>query len=260
MEFNLYRLIALIKRDFIIYKKPILYGIAALIISAAIFILSYGDLGYVMEGQQKLRVPYPITYFILIIALIFTSVNFWEFKTHNGRHQFLGLPASHLEKIISHLLYTFIFLGILLIIYRFSFWLTCVLLQFTSDATCQSFSLFVSANESRYVIRSWLPIHALVFLCSIIYNRYAPVKTILTGIGLSLTVALIGLLLIRIIFADYFTGFFDPTEFNSSRQPAKEFQDFAEFTIFPTARFVLFYIVPPFLWIVAYFKLKEKQA
>ena len=75
---------------------------------------------------------------------------------------------------------------------------------------------------------------------------------------LGLVIGAFAWLIFRIIFAEYFESFFIPRD-NLRVMPDKNFQNFAEFTLWPLIQTVFWYVLAPLCWVIAYFKLKERE-
>jgi len=260
MEFNLSRFFNLMKRDFYLYRKPIGLFLLAIFLLQGIMMFLYTRMA--MPSTQPLS--FLMTYPILIGGLLFTSINFWEFRTHFGRHNYLTIPASHFEKILTHLLYTTIFyLGIMFSLYWIGYHFFGTLLNDSNSKydTFEPFRLFLSEDEYKYIFKGWFVVQAFVFVCSIVFNRFVPIKTFLLWFALLIMSLLMVWLTIRIMFFDHFEGWSVAREnMKMNLQPSEEWIEYTGNTLGPLVRDIMFYTLPPFLWIVSYFKLTEKEA
>jgi len=248
MEFNINRFTNLIRRDFISYKKPLLLGSASIIVFMLLATAKYLYTGDNHPGG------FLCAWFIFgLIAggLLLTSVIFWEFKSSPGRVHFLGIPASHFEKVLSRWLYTFLLFPVFL----------CLIF----GALYLGLSPFVdlTTNSSKDMIQDaftayWIT-HPIVFMFSIWYNRYVAPKSVLTALGFLLLMALLFFILHRLFFHDLYDGIFS-TSRDIRIDVDPKFQGVMENKvgyIFMLFGYVLF---PLFFLVVSYFKMKEKEA
>ena len=247
MEFNLNRLLSLMKRDMIIYRRPILLGFVAVL---TILLLIMGSYAY-SEGHSPAQQLLENFVFILLFGLIFTSVIFWEFKSSSGRVHFLGIPVSTLEKLVSRWIYTAILFPLFCCLVCFIVYLVfSPFLQFNGD-------IFFS-HLTRDALRSYWILHPFVFMFSIWYNRYAAPLTVISGLGFILLTALVFYLFHRLFFNEIYEGFKIVEDIKIDVDP--KFKELAESKTEFFAKLFGFVILPVFFAVVSYFKLSEKEA
>ena len=245
MEFNLNRLLNLMKRDLIVYRKPILLGSVAVV---TILMLIMGRYVY-YDGYNPEAHLLSQFYFLLIVGgQIFTSIIFWEFRKASGRLQFLRLPNSTTEKLVSRWIYT-------AVLYPFF----CVLvfgviyLVFSS-----AIDLIIDDFIVKEVFISFWIIHPIVFLFSIWYNRYTAPLTVISALGFILLTALVFYVFHRLFFSEIYEGFKIVEGIKIDVNP--KFQASTEKKIALLAKILGFVVLPLFFAVVSYFKLKEKEA
>ena len=113
-------------------------------------------------------------------------------------------------------------------------------------------------NPNWLIIKLYLVIQSVFILGAAYFNRFTFFKTSFSVVILALGIAFLTLLFFRIIFASYFDSLFEPME-NIMMVPNQAFQDFAQYTLWPLVQNVFWYVLAPLLWVVAYFKLKERE-
>ena len=249
MSFSLARFFSLVKRDFIIYKKPVIYLAIGLI-------LIMGFLSWIGYASQNITdFKFWFTWFLMALmggGLLLTSVAFWEFKSPAGRIQYLSLPASNLEKFATRHIYT-------LIVYPFLILSLFTVLYMILSSFYPNISI---GSEDRFMIKMFMKTyvlaHSVVIICGIYFNKYVAPKTMITGWAIFFISLLIGLFLVRIIFHDMFSGFFQKKMDIDVTMDA-EFQEWLEIGIQDKLNAILLNVLPIFFWVVAYFKMKEKE-
>jgi len=251
MKFNLTRFINLIKRDFITHKRSILF----ICLGLWAFLLAIIGFNYFFEFSTK---AYQYSYFwtpiilagLFIGCMIFTALIFKEFKTPAGRLQFLSLPASNFEKVFSRWIYTLILMPLFFLgsIYLFSSF--CL-------ADGQSLLDDFSREDIKYFPFAFIILHASTFLLTLFFNKLVPLKVMVSSIILNIVTGLICFGMFYLIFNSYFTdGLKQGVSVDVTlRGDAK---NFLEYSLMPKFKFVLLYLLAPYLWVVSYFKMKEK--
>ena len=235
-------------------KKPIIVGGAIfgfLILFALLQIYSIES----YEGMNWMMFPVVIFWG----GLIFTSVIFYEFNDHTGAHHYLSLPASTFEKFLSKWLITAVLFPIVASIL---FWVYSKI----GDAI-----YFNHVEETNYVpwkltdwwsiffVKIYIVYQSTYLIGAIVFQKYTFFKTSIAHWLVAILSALIGAILFRIIFADMFDGLFSPKE-HLNMQTSDEVIHFMEYKILSILEFALWFLVPPIMWAVGFFKLKEKEA
>ncbi len=249
MEFKLTRFGALVKRDFIIYKKQISL-IALCSILAVLAILFITKRTY--EPEETL-IEYWVSWYAIFlgIGLLLTSVIFREFKTPSGRMQYLSVPASHLEKLISRWSYSLLLYPI---------FITLVFLLVASTVVDTDSARFAKDLVwAKYIIHIFILAHSIQLIYAIIINKNVAFKSFIISVLTFIATLLIAVLLFYLIFNKYLP------EGSYSIGPdlnlilSLEAIDFFSERLPKIGLFIGKYILPPYLWVVAYFKLKEKE-
>lgn len=259
MDFSITRLFNLIKKDFIISKKFLLLLIVSLVAVCALLVFFTSD-GVPMNSNQVPPDAGEIVFGVLLIigGSVITATIFREFRNPPERLKFLSLPASNFEKVFSKWLYTlpFYFL-VVCVIFIVGYPLFSSLIGSWIDVE------YVHLQELRpkyfgYLGLSYFLVHSGIFMFSLFYNRFPLPKIIVTGFFLAIAGFAVIALLTRIIFYDHFQGFFRGTELMFSKQLSNDFQIWMEmFLLKLPYRFAM--IGVPFIWLISYFKMKEKE-
>lgn len=259
MDFSLSRLFNLIRKDFIIHKKYLLLSIISMFAVCALMIFFTSD-GAPKNSNQVPPDAGEIVYAVLLILCgsIITASIFREFRNGPERLKFLGLPASNFEKVLSKWLYTLpLFFILTVIIYLVGYPL------FTNLIGAMVELEFVPLQELNlrffgYITLTYFIIHSGIFLFSIFYNRFPIPKIIVTGFVLLFAGAFVLGIFFRVVFYDHFEGFMRGSDLMFSRELSSEFKDWA--TIFFNKLPLRFAMIGvPFIWLISYFKMKEKE-
>lgn len=248
MEFNINRVMRLMKRDAIVYRKPIVLGVAAVFIVLMLLMVSYAyDGGFVPEFFLVTR----FNFSLLVGGLLMTTIIFWEFKSAAGRVHFLGIPASTLEKLVTRWLYTFLLFPLLcLIIFFLVFLVSSAFLEYNGND-----EVFEVLSDS--LMAYWI-VHPIVFMFGIWYNRYVAPKIIVSALLFCLGAVAVFFVMHRMFFNELYSGF--ALAEGLTVDPDPTFQIKVEGAMVNVARFVGLVFVPIFFTVVSYFKLREKQA
>jgi len=250
MKFNLTRFSRLIKRDWLVYKKPLGYGFLGL------FMLLMGTvlLNVIMNDHESLRISFWFTlygFFVLGGGALFTSIVYWEFRNQAGRINYLSLPASHFEKVLSRWLYTFVLYPVVL---SLLFYLTLKLTEFIDGPTAWDAPL---SDYKDYMSLLFLVAHPIIFMFSIWINRYVAPKTAFISLLVFFVFALVFAILLRIVFNAQFDGLEMSGHFRM--EPKEGFQDKVYEFWWPLMDKALIAFSMICFWTVAYFKMKEKE-
>lgn len=240
------------KRDFIYYKKGLLYTIATIIVTYALIL--YID--FASDNRASRHSEFWLTWFGLYLILIgsaLTSVIFWEFKTGAGRSQYLSLPASNIEKYISRWFYSLVGYTVLISII-FALFYFLVPISRPTNGWGQEGKQVV-----KYLILGYVVAHSVMMMYAIWFNKYSAPKGILVSNLLSIGFFAFCFIVFRIVFNELFSGFFRP-QHNVMLDNHDGFENMMENRILPILKFCLWVVVPIFFWIVGYFKMSEKEA
>lgn len=194
---------------------------------------------------------------LLIGGFIYTASAFKELDETNTAHLYLSLPASNFEKFFSKFLTTTIgfAFGFTLFYWIFSL-LTNGIVEGYFDMDMEPFRPF--SDHNGFLFKLFFVIQPLFLLGAIIFRKYAAAKTVFAVLLLEIVLAIIGYLLMRIVFFDFFEGWklIGP---GIEAVPSKGFEDFVSGPLKNIGEFMFWYVLPVFFWVVCYFKLSEKE-
>ena len=247
MSFNTSRFMQLIKRDAIIYRRPILIAMACIPV-IAIMIFYIQELTEESAFSHQFFLPW-FNIFLFVGGVAFTSIVMWEFRTDAGRTQYLTLPASNFEKWLSRYLYSLIIYPLYIIII---FHIIGSYGDVYGDGRSLRTFMFVS-------LKLFLVIHAFMFLAAIWFNNYSAPKAFFYGLAVFFIVVIIISIFFRLIFFDAFDGFLMMNQ-EIKIEPNEAFQTEVENVYMPIIDKLFWWGLPIFLWFVSYFKMKEKEA
>ncbi len=246
--FNTSRFINLLKREIILSVKPFLYVSAAILGSYFVGIL-FSLLGPHTNNPFNTE---NLTISLGFLMIIWASISFHEIASSSGRQFYLSLPASHLEKISSKWLSISVLIPLL-------YTLSYTVFAYLTYYSMQLFGVnWTSAPRFDFgvifkMISIYISVQSLFYLGSIVWPKHSIFKTGLSIFIVSMVLAMITLLFMRIVFFDYFQGAsFKIDNHNSTFQFDTTFNS-------PIIRKIAVTVASLFTMIVAYFKLKEKE-
>jgi len=250
MNFNLNRFGRLVRRDWLVFQKPIGYAVLAL----CIFLLGliFYEVGFNEYEVLSMRFwSKTFSTLLLVGSGLITSIIFWEFKDPAGRISYLSLPASHLEKVVSRIIYSFILFPLaLLIIFFILFKLT----EIFDGPVFMDVDLkhFVGTVYAAYII-----IHAIVFMFAVWLNKYVAPKSAIITCVCFMVISLLVMLIFRVIFSEHFVGWEMSGNFRMA--PKDNFQQRVEQVWAPFMNKVVPLVLLLWFWTIAYYKMTEKQ-
>lgn len=233
------------------YKMTFIIASVVLVFLSIVFIAVAAD----RDNGSFHQVWYSIT--LLAGGFYFTSTNFNELNRKENRMNYLALPASIFEKFSVKLLISTLgyIIGVTLLYLIFASIMDVVTRSYF-DFSYDAFNPF----DSFYllIIKIYLVVQSVFLLGAVTFNRFSFFKTLFTLGIIGLVLAIIGGVIFRITFYEYFDGFFTPVD-KVVTQPSRYFLDFMEFKMWPLVQGLFWYVLAPVLWVVAYFKLKERE-
>lgn len=238
------------------------YGLSVLALAGLLagwfVLMMLGEGGNPMnEGIQR------AAYFFMLFAAgaFYASQYFRDLGSKARGGNFLLVPASSFEKLLCAVLF-----GVLLffVVFTAVFYLVDVVMvsianTYWGDAgkapVTNIFQANVLESNDGWGIRLlllYLPLQSAFLLGSVYFERYSFIKTIISGF----VVFFIVFGLVYLLYSQ-----FDPWDNVSASAGANadEYPVPVPAWIAKTYRFVVMYAFAPFFWIVAYYRLKEKQ-
>ncbi len=204
--------------------------------------------------------PFHLNFFgfaILFIGFMFTSVLFNELNREHERQFYLTLPASNLEKFTTKWIESIILFPIVFVaLYALFFMIIKPIIMATMGCTLPDFS--PSNTMILFFIKLYISLSGIFLLGAVVFGNFSAVKTIASIAVLGAIFGLIVFIFFRVIFYDFFHGWeIHPP--HDGREPAPWIQDFMSKRMPTILEYLMWLAIPLFTWVVAYFKLKEKE-
>lgn len=240
-NFNINRLSNFIQRQVSLNLPPML--IAAGGIFGLLLVISLFSAYFDPTDVRELKGFYLAAFFIG--GFIFTSRIFSELNSPQKSYFYLTLPVSSLEKVVgswllSSPIYVVVFSIGILIVYL----ITGIVAGFNNASIPDMF------NKQYFLVMGvYMVLQTVFFLGAAYFRNYNFLKTLLALFILQVIIGLYGGLLAWM----FFGGSLQSDDFSGS------FQYFVENTIPQIAHIIFWYLLAPFLLVVSYFSLKERQ-
>ncbi|MGM0432223.1 MAG: hypothetical protein ACQEQU_05860 [Spirochaetota bacterium] len=193
-------------------------------------------------------------------GFIITSLTFEDMHSKAKQHTWLMLPAHPVHRIITKVIYLGILYPIALMIFLS---LASLGIEGLSSLLFgRSASVFTPFTRETWVQAGTYFVLQSVFLLGAAYFNSAHfIKTVLALAVLSISIGLITMLLLRLIYAPYFSAAFqDPYFFDrisivlrSESTPLIRALEYG-------AKIGFWGLLAPFCWVVTYYRLREKEA
>lgn len=267
-SFNYTRFSLLVKRQWVENKKLFLMASFAL---WGLGVICY-SLGANWEIGDIASAIQPMYFFgsLFIAGTFFTNYIFKDFSDKNASTNFLLIPGSHLEKLLSSCLYCFIvFPTVFLILffitdYFFVNLANSVHADFVLKNTIRDESW--KDNElwyhqlletpdllSQALIGGWFIAQAFMMIGSMMFIRWSYIKTAFVAFAIIFSLAILS----NYVF-DFFIGEFDKLAEGSKRGIFLQVEPTKDYLKMLTG-IAIKYVFTPILLVIAFLKLKEKQ-
>jgi len=182
MEINMKRVGALIKRDWILYKRNYTLGVLILFVLCTIVMFLISD-----EADPETPVDAPELVFIVMLYFVgsfHTLRSYREFSRHADAVTYLGIPASHIEKFLSRWIITLpVFLSVCIAVFSISYLLLSIIAEQTWGVIFTPFSSFEWSNFFKFIL-FFIFFHSLFFLFALMFSKNSVTKSIIVFIGL----------------------------------------------------------------------------
>jgi hypothetical protein len=202
---------------------------------------------------------------LFTVGSFYANHYFRELGSKAKASNFLLVPASSFEKILCAFLFSVL---LFFIVFTAAYYLVDMLMVAISNsfvkpegrpevAVVNVFQVF--DQDESYVLISFFAVQAAFLLGSVYFSKYSFIKTVITGF-------FVWVFLFALLYLFYENllpqGDFTDGMFGSYRVRVEGATDqliqMPEWTG-PLFRVLIIYGIAPFLWIVAYYRLKEKQ-
>lgn len=256
-------------------KKRYLLSVAAymsLLLVWFVFIMLTDDHDPLARGLQQITFYFSF----ILVGPFYASQFFSELSSKAKGTNYLMVPASSLEKLLSSLFYVLIFFPLVFIA---AFYVVDILAVFIANASHPGYdgildrqggllkaklvNVFYSPRPNDrealyYGILMFFALQSAALLGSIYFGKYSYIKTAISITLTCLVIALIGF---------YFTSLFLPRGgFNQLTNYRVFSDDGGEIKLIQLPNWIgkaleyfFFYGFPPLFWIATYFRLKEKE-
>jgi hypothetical protein len=205
---------------------------------------------------------------IYIMGFIFAAKQFKIFAYTPGGMHYLLIPATHLEKLVCNILLTTVyFFTMITISYSIGniigTYLYNIVLSISNPVSWEFFGStdvhsvgnnidLLQGNVFLNMIVKFLVIQSIFMLGSVYFKRNAIGKTLLTLFAFTIFIGIIEVFFLKGIFGEMsFARNMHSFSFNADNSDLQE--------SFRYGLNIFNYLLIPFLWIVTYFRLKEKQ-
>lgn len=254
MQFNLNRFFKLIKRDLIIYKRPMMLvlGGAAVLLFLISTMVYFGD----ENDASALNGDYWMVWATIMLmggGYLFTSSVFWEFRNPDSRLGFLTTPASNMEKMLSRWIYSFILFPLSVMALTYLVYLVCKVLYPGVTWSGEDYRQYMRPASQIYL---WC--HGMLFMFAIWFNRYTAPKAAIVSFLLFIVTTICAAGLLYIVFNSAFDSPFGMTD-NVNIEPNENFKLNVENNLGPLLLRISLIVPTIFFLVVSYFKMKEKE-
>lgn len=255
IQFNFNRFRALVNREFYTGFRTAFKFL--LIIVLAIFIIGTITAA-VNPTDEPINVIISFGLILMIGGALITSLSFYEFRKLQSRAQFLSIPASSLEKWSVKWLFTNpIYILITSLVFLILASIFIPIIEYWSPGFYEN-EIFTSIVYWR-LVGIYFIIHSIFFIGSIVFNRGAFVKTLLTLIVVAVILAAINMIFFRIIFHEYFDSLFRMNPPHGNVDFGVKYKNFDDIPQIKFFIFIFKYLLAPVIWVASLFKLSEKE-
>ena len=246
MELNISRLYSLTQRHLLRDGKKYLIAILAGTLIAVLITL----LSSVGNGVIDTNIFSPIILLLFLVggAIITTSI-FSELNKPDTGYQLMILPVSNLEKFTSAWL---ISLPIFALAGIFGIYLGIGLINLSTVFGLTLSGSFFQPDQVLELVQAYFVIHPIAILGAATFKKNALIKTV---IGMNVFSFIIAIVSVSLFWLSEKIGLISSTHTSGNN---------VSFNISPVGNpdgmltYIAFYAVMLFLWVVAYFKLKER--
>lgn len=240
--FDINRFGLLLRKKLIDGKSAMLYELLGLVAVLALLFGLVAASG--MVSAQSQLVIFKIG--IAVLGIVYADRAFNETKNRVKGMFYLSTPASHLEKFLSALLYTSLFFPIaFMLVFLAVDGLFYVVLNGTGLVHMQSI-LSIGSMDVLNSVRDLLLLQSVFMLGSIWFKKRSLLKSAIAIVGFYALIAIVFLLVLSPKFGSY-NGL--------SMDVGMDQNEFINQILFNLFNWLL----PVYFWVVAYFRLKEKE-
>jgi hypothetical protein len=247
-QFSLQRFILLMKRHMTLNHKTWLTGFAA--IGGLLIIISQFQI-FTSGGVLNLAVLVNTgTTFILIGGFLLTSMAYNELHSPARSQFLLILPATNLEKLLSHWFVTsFLYVALANIALFLSVLVASIISALVYGSTIEFFNPFTEQNAR--IMGTYIVIQSIFLLGALYFRRNNLLKTLLAIFLVMMVLSMWSGLIVYILGV--------PSGDYNAESVSPVVANFFEFTLPRIAGIIFWVVLAPFFLIVSYFTLKERE-
>lgn len=251
--FSYERFSLLVKRQWTENYFILMMGV---VVYASIVAVIY-SINFDVESNFTLNKSAQTSMFVLGLfagGTLFANYIFKDFGNKTQTLSFLMTPASHFEKLCVGLFYSLVAFPITFLFVFGAVDYTFVALSGNKSNDILYNIILDAYKEYSIFINLWVTLQVFVLLGAIYFSKMSYVKTAFTGFLIIAAGGLLEYLFFKIIIGD------DSLHSHVNLSSENRHNLSAEFNfVNDTTKFISYYLLAPFLAIVAYFKLKEKE-
>ncbi len=253
-NFSIQRIGYLIRKD--IWESRKITGIVGMAVFGFIFMI------FMSFPRRSEETPHEVLYPMLLFigGFIFTSIIFRELYTKPRGQFYLTIPASNFEKVSSKWLISAILYPIAITIFYwlfsiiangiYAYWYGEPRVGFMTDWM----------RELKDLIPFYIVFQAIFFLGAITFTKYNIFKTFFSLFVFGIFLTIVFAFIFRFVMWDHFNGMHLEPQYNGmDLEPSNSIQLFVEDYVLGALKYVFWLGFAPFLLLVSYFKLKERE-
>ncbi|WPV67719.1 hypothetical protein [Chitinophaga sp. LS1] len=256
------------------FKKHIVDNLRLYLMSLVVLVgvlVAIGVISILTNNRETVRVSFIYPFYAILLfgaGLIFTGFSFIQLGDKPKGIDYLLLPASHFEKFLTTLLIT---TAGFLLVYHIAFgtatFIGAGLVSLSRDTHVMDPSMPDDfRNDMTQLYHWWFMGQAIILLGSVYFPKYSIIKTLFAVFIFILVIGLVNAAFMNILFyghlmhwaasAPFFgVGITEHPHMEEYRSIFLESPHWMRETLYFMWRFIL----PPVLWVLAYFRLKDKE-
>lgn len=246
------------RRFFLLLKEELFFGHRTSLFAAGAALLTLMLIAIANTTQDNTWIDFHNTWFPITLlggGFVFSSIAFNQLNTKPSKQFYLSLPASTLEKFSVKWLITALFYPTaLVVIYQVFAWLITMYAQSLSFAEMNAFQPLSAANVK--FVKLYIVLQSIFLLGAIAFQKYSIFKTLFTLLLASMFIGLFTFLCVRIVFAEYWSGW---QPIGPEPMPNQAFMDWMEFSLTRIMENLFWWVFAPLVLFIGFLKLKEKE-
>lgn len=252
-SFSFSRLGLLIKKQW--FDNAKLYSLSVLALTGLLAIIFI--FWAIVNGSRYDEQDTIVIFFILLFGagLIFASSTFAVLGDKAKGTYWLGIPATHLEKLLCGIFYSII---VFLVVYLVSFFvvrqITFVIIRLDPDNEIRWAENFLPGEILCYI---FIALQSLFMLGSVYFERFAFIKTVLAALFIIFLFMLAGVFFTKNLLPHNsgIRGLTSFATYGDNEMKLYRLAPWIEDTVIALAKFIW----APVFWVATYFRLKEKE-